>query len=77
MAMLASCSISLKVSLMLRNMEKTCSLQRVLTRTMSGSRSVTFFSSRVMSAQRTSSLAMNENKNKEGEHQQMGPLYRT
>lgn len=57
MAMLASCSMSLKVSLMLRKTEKTCSLQRVLTRTMSGSSSVAFFSSWVTSAQRITSLA--------------------
>lgn len=45
MAMLASCSISLNVSLMLRNTEKKCSLDRVLTLITSGRSSVAFFSS--------------------------------
>lgn len=44
-AMLASCSISLNVSLILRNTEKKCSLDLVLTLIMSGKSSVAFFSS--------------------------------
>lgn len=59
MAMLASCSASLKVSLMLRKTEKTYSLTRVLTLITSGSRRVALFSSWVISAQRTTSLAKN------------------
>ncbi len=57
MAMLASCSASLKVSLMLRKTEKTYSLMRVLTFITSGSRRVALFSSWMTSAQRTTSLA--------------------
>ncbi|TNN89481.1 hypothetical protein EYF80_000084 [Liparis tanakae] len=45
MAMLASCSASLKVSMMLRKTEKTCSWRRVLTLIASGSRRVALFSS--------------------------------
>lgn len=57
MAMLASCSISLNVSLMLRNTEKKCSLDLVLTLIISGRSSVAFFSSWVMSTHRITSLA--------------------
>lgn len=57
MAMLASCSINLKVSLMLRNTEKKCSLDLVLTWITSGRSSVAFFSSCVMSTHRITSLA--------------------
>lgn len=53
MAMLASCSINLKVSLMLRNMEKKCSVWRVLTLTLSGKTKVEFFSSWVTSVHGT------------------------
>lgn len=56
-AMLASCSINLKVSLMLRNTEKKCSLDLVLTLITSGRSSVAFFSSWVMSTHRMTSLA--------------------
>lgn len=57
MAMLASCTINLKVSLMLRNTEKKCSLDRVLTLITSGRNSVARFSSWVMSTHRITSLA--------------------
>lgn len=57
MAMLASCSINLKVSLMLRNTEKKCSLDRVLTLITSGRSRVAFFSSWVMSTHRMTSFA--------------------
>lgn len=56
MARLASCSMSLKVSLMLRNMEKKSSWSRVSTRMLSGKSSVAFFSSRVTSTHCTTRL---------------------
>lgn len=57
MAILASCSISLKVSLMLRNTEKKCWLDLVLTLITSGKSRVAFFSSWIMSTHRMTSLA--------------------
>lgn len=62
MAMLASCSANLKVSLMLRKTENRCSLMRVLTLITSGSKRVALFSSWVISAQRTTSLTVNSKK---------------
>lgn len=56
MARLASCSISLKVSLMLRNMEKKCSPVRVLTRTLSGNNRAAFLSSWVTSVHWTTTV---------------------
>lgn len=56
-AILASCSISLNVSLILRNTEKKCSLDLVLTLIMSGKSSVAFFSSWVISTQRITNFA--------------------
>lgn len=60
MAMLASCSISLNVSLILRNTEKKCSLDLVLTLIMSGKSRVAFFSSWVISTQRITNFAEQE-----------------
>lgn len=57
MAILASCSISLNVSLILRNTEKKCSLDLVLTLIISGKSSVAFFSSWVISTQRITNFA--------------------
>lgn len=56
MAKLASCSMSLKVSPMLRNIEKKSSWSRVSTRMLSGKSSVAFFSSRVTSTHCTTRL---------------------
>lgn len=56
-AILASCSISLNVSLILRNTEKKCSLDLVLTLIISGKSSVAFFSSWVISTQRITNFA--------------------
>lgn len=59
-AMLASCSINLNVSVMLRKTEKKCSLDRVLALIMSGRIRVAVFSSCVISTQRITSLAERE-----------------
>lgn len=59
MARLASCSISLKVSPMFRNMEKNSSWSRVSTRMLSGKSKVAFFSRRVTSTHCTTRLTDN------------------
>lgn len=60
-AMLANCSISLNVSLMLRNMEKYSSLSLVLTLMHSGNSSVAFFSSWVTSTHWITSVTEEKN----------------
>lgn len=73
-AILASCSISLNVSLILRNTEKKCSLDLVLTLIMSGKSSVAFFSSWVISTQRITNFAEQKQTEKKIQYQKISIL---